>query len=355
MSPTSAENSSVNVIGAGAQTAVGRSVLASAAAVRCGVSAFAEHPFMIDKNGEPIVVAMADWLDEGLLVEERIAMLAVEAAQEAIVPVAEHLHNMLPRLRVHLALSAENLPDAEQRRTVCNRIVAELGLPSAASINLVVDGHAGGLLALENACRQLHEDSNAICLVGAADSWLDPVNLERVDQEGRLHAIKNSWGFTPGEGAGFCLLAAESTVRRFEVAPLAELLSVATAQEPETMGGDGVCIGKGLTAAFRGVLSNSNKVTHTFCDFNGEPYRADEYGFSVCRTREDFEDAGSFTAAAQCWGDVGAASGVLSLALPLAAWSRGYGKGDANLVFASSGRAPLRGAALLKKLARQEN
>jgi hypothetical protein len=76
------------IVGAGAQTPVGRYVLAAAAAVRCGVSAYAEHPFMIDKQGEPMVVARADWLDEAISQEDRIVTLAVGCVLSFTVKVA---------------------------------------------------------------------------------------------------------------------------------------------------------------------------------------------------------------------------------------------------------------------------
>ena len=213
----------------------------------------------------------------------------------------------------------------------------------------MVDGHAGGLLALREAVDDLRRGTADMCLVGGADSWLDPERLEIIDQEGRLHSINYSWGFTPGEGAGFCLVTTDAMARRRGLTPLAEVLGAATAEETKLMGTETVCIGEGLTAAFRGVLDPRQLVAHCYCDFNGETYRADEYGFTICRTREGFEDPGSFTAAAECWGDVGAASGPLALALPVAAWSRGYSEGLVNLVWCSSASAPLRAAALLKQ------
>lgn len=343
-------DSSLYLVGAGAQTPVGRYVLAAAAAVRCGISAYAEHPFMIDKHGEPMVVARADWLDETLPLEDRIVTLASDAAQEALHPIASQLSTLRGQMRIHLALSAENLPDATQRQRVLDRIAAGIQFRE---IQPVADGHAGGLLALENAARQLRRGEAQLCLVGGADSWLDPERLEAIDFAGRLHSVNYSWGFTPGEGAGFCLVTTGAMARRLGLKPLAELLAVATAQETKLMGTKTVCLGEGLTAAFRGVLkagqAPAQRVAHCYCDFNGETYRADEYGFTICRTREDFEDPGSFTAAAECWGDVGAASGPLALTLPLAAWSRGYAKGPVTLAWSSSTRAPLRAAALLKQ------
>jgi 3-oxoacyl-[acyl-carrier-protein] synthase-1 len=351
MSDPVLQDDAIYIVGAGAQTPVGRSVLAAAAAVRCGISAYAEHPFMVDKHGEPMTVARADWLDETLPVTDRIIRMAEDAAREALSPVAAHLPAMGRRLAVHLALSAENLPDPGQRQVVRDEFARALDfMSSGRAVEVVTEGHAGGMLALENAIRQLRGAQAEFCLVGGADSWLDPNQLDAIDRSGRLHSVNNSWGFTPGEGAGFCLIATGATLRRLSLKPLAEVLAVATGQESKLLGSQTVCIGEGLTAAFRGVLDVGQPVTHSYCDFNGETYRADEFGFTICRTRDCFEDAGSFTAAAECWGDVGAASGPLAIALPLAAWARGYAKGGVNLAWSSSATGPLRGAALLKKV-----
>ena len=349
MTPAS-ERDAICIVGAGAQTPVGRYVLAAAAAVRCGISAYAEHPFMIDQNGEPMVVARADWLAEDLPIEDRIVTLAVDAAQEALSPLAERVGGLRRQIRVHLALSAVNLPAVTQRQGVLARFAAGIAFAGdGTTIASVADGHAGGLLALENAVGQLRRGEAQFCLVGGADSWLDPARLEAIDRAGDLHSVNGSWGFTPGEGAGFCLVATSATARRLGLPQLAEVLAVGTAQETKLMGTDTVCIGEGLTAAFRAVLDPQHRVSHSYCDFNGETYRANEYGFSVCRTRDGFADAGSFTAAAECWGDVGAASGPLAITLSIAAWSRGYAKGPVTLAWSSSARSPLRAATLLQQ------
>lgn len=342
------KETSIYIVGTGAQTPVGRSALAAAAAVRCNIAAFSEHPFMIDKHGEPIVVARAKWLDEDLPLTERIVTLAVDAAGEALRPLAGQFSTLRRQMGIHLALSAENLPDDIQRQNVLNRFAAGLGLTTTdAPIEPVIDGHAGGLLALENACRQLRHGDASLCLVGGADSWLDPARLDAIDVAGRLHSRNHSWGFIPGEGAGFCLITTGAAARRVGLTPLAELLAVATAHETKFMGTKTVCIGEGLTAAFRAVLDPTQRVSHSYCDFNGETYRADEYGFAICRTSDCFENPGSFTAAAECWGDAGAASSLLALTLPVAAGALGYAKGAVNFVWSSSARGPLRGAALV--------
>jgi 3-oxoacyl-[acyl-carrier-protein] synthase I len=354
MKTVAIQEDAIYIVGAGAQTPVGRSVLATAASVRCDISAYAEHPFMIDKHGAPMVVARAGWLDKALPVEDRIATLAADAAREALLPVARHPPTVRPQIRVHLALSAETLPDVTQRRRVLDRCATAANFPHmGAESDLVADGHAGGFLALQTACGQLRRGEAQFCLIGGADSWLDPQRLEAIDLAGRLHSINSSWGFTPSEGAGFCLVTTGAGARRLDLDPLAELLAVATAQETKLMGTQTVCIGEGLTAAFRAVLDSQHRVAHTYCDLNGETYRADEYGFTVCRTSDCFENASSFTAAATCWGDVGAASGPLALTLPIAAWARGYAKGLIKLAWSSSASTSLRAAALLREFPAQ--
>jgi 3-oxoacyl-[acyl-carrier-protein] synthase-1 len=343
----------IYIVGAGAQTPIGRSVLSAAAAVRCGISASAEHPYMLDRYGEPMVVARAPWLDDSAALEGRIITLAIDAAREAIHPIVSRLDSLRRHLRVHVALSAENLADPGQRQRVLDRFAIETNLAVETArrpqVECVVDGHAGGLLALERAARQLVRGEAELCLVGAADSWMGVDSLEALDYMGRLHSVNERWGFTPGEGAAFCLVTTGAITRRLALTPLAELLSVASGHETNVLGTETVCTGDGLTAAFRRVLDRQPRVGHSYNDLNGETYRAEEYGFTICRTAEAFENADRFTAPAECWGDAGAASGLLAVTMPIASWARGYDEGAVQLAWSSSATSPLRAAALLRQ------
>jgi len=339
------------IVGAGAQTPLGRSVLSAAAAVRCGVSASAEHPFLLDHHGEPMVVARAPWLDASVALEDRIVSLAASAAREAIHPMADRFDALRRHLSVYIAVSAENLAGAAQRQRVLDRIAVETNFATEAGrsqgVECIVDGHAGGLLALELAARQLVRGEAELSLVGAADSWIGPDSLEALDYAGRLHSVNERWGFTPGEGAAFCLVTTGGVARRLALTPLAELLGVASAEEANVLGSETVCTGDGLTEAFLKVLDGQSRVSHSYCDLNGETYRAEEYGFAICQVGESFENPDRFTAPAECWGDAGAASGLLAATMPLAAWARGYAEGAVQLAWSSSATSPLRAAALL--------
>src|SRR5262249_1676903 len=75
---------------------------------------------------------------------------------------------------------------------------------------------------------------------------------------------------------------------------------------------------------------------HPYRDMNGEPYRADEFGFATCRVGGLFRDPSAFTTPADCWGDVGAAPRPLFLVLSDAATRKGYATGAVRAGFTSS-------------------
>ena len=84
-------------------------------------------------------------------------------------------------------------------------------------------------------------------------------------------------------------------------------------------------------------------IDNAICDLNGEPYRSEEFTFTVLRTQTAFADATRFVTPADCWGDIGAASGPLFANLAIAAAQRGYAKGPRALLWASSDRWRSRG------------
>src|SRR4051794_41225716 len=96
----------VYVIALGASTPVGRDAWSSAAAVRAGISGFAQHPYMIDTAGEPMRAAIAPWLDIDCQGQERFEALLFPAIDQALAPVTTSGDQ---KIRVALALG---LPSA---------------------------------------------------------------------------------------------------------------------------------------------------------------------------------------------------------------------------------------------------
>jgi 3-oxoacyl-[acyl-carrier-protein] synthase-1 len=194
-------------------------------------------------------------------------------------------------------------------------------------------------MAIEGARALLQRDEADLCLAGGVDSYLETETLEWIEDSHQLHSLDNSWGFVPGEAAGFCLLASPRAARALKGGVLARLIGVATAREENRIKTETICLGRGLTQALHQALEalpTEALVDQVICDLNGEPYRANELAFTMTRLARRFASPGEFLAPADCWGDVGAASGPLFAALAVAAGARGYGRGPRNLLWASS-------------------
>lgn len=290
---------------------------------------------MVDSEGEPMRLAQCGWLAD-TPVERRIEACLLEALAGALAAT--------PDERVPVALFIElppprpGLPDG--LALAIGDAVAQRYPRRFSAIELGRRGHAGGAFALEAAIRRLDGHPEQPCLIAGADSYCDPDTLEWLERTEQMHGAgprNNAWGFLPGEGAGALLVAARPRGRA--AAPGPRLLAIGVGQETRLIRTGEVCIGAGLTTAFREALAGvaaDQRVSDVYCDLNGDPYRADEFAFAVTRTRERFVAASDFVAPADCWGDVGAASVPLAVILACAAAARGYARGAHALVWASS-------------------
>jgi 3-oxoacyl-[acyl-carrier-protein] synthase-1 len=207
-------------------------------------------------------------------------------------------------------------------------------------ITVFPNGHAAGLMALQEAARRIQKGQAAICLAGGVDSWIDGERLEWLDDEDQLMSAENRSGFPPGEAAGFCLLASDTRARRLKLPVLARVIGVATAMEANRIKTETICIGEGLTKAFRDVIDHldlpDERIDAQLCDMNGERYRNEEFVYTLLRTQLAFVDAHNFQHPADSWGDVGAASGLLFASLAAIAGLKGYAAGPRYMLWTSS-------------------
>lgn len=333
----------VCLVGGGACTSIGATLPASAAAMRAGVAAFSDHPFMVDTAGEPMVVSRANYLADDVLGVQRLVTLAWRASSEALTPLLPILPDVrripvmvgLPSPRPGLPEHAERDFSEAFRQQLCASF-------PVGEVEVIPSGHSAGLMALAMAMNRLQNGDAEVCLIGGVDSYLMPATLEWLEDCEQLHSSgpsNNPWGFVPGEAAGFCLLASSEYTRRWALEYASIARTVAVTHEPNVIKSASVCLGHGLTAAFNNALQplvDGKKVDNIVCDMNGEPYRAEEFGLATIRTNEYFVDAGDFQAPADCWGDVGAASGPLFLSVSVVANDKGYSRGTRTLVWTSS-------------------
>ena len=339
------------IVGCGARTPVGFDRRSTAAAVRAGIGAIGEHPFMLDRFNQPMKVARDAGLDPHLEGFERLRALAIPAAREALRP----LEGSTRAPKVSIVVSAgEKRPGL--RGDTSAALADALRDDLAGSIRIGqqlhwMGGHAGGIVALETASRLLMEGGTDLVLAGGVDSYLFRDTLEWLDDNEQLHSENNIYGFCPGEAAGFVLVTRQDTAHRLGLAPLLSLVSTGAGVENNLLKTEDICLGQGLATAFLAAaeqLPEAQRVDRIICDMNGERYRGNEYGFAVLKAPRLFMDAAAFEAPADCWGDVGAASGPLYVNLVAAAEERGYAQGPLSLIWASS-ESGRRAAAIFRR------
>ena len=283
--------------------------------------------------------------------------MAATAAKEALAPFLTLDRQLRGPFYVGIGLPESRLgrPDG------LDQGVAEAvgGLLSEAApshtVKTIAEGHASGLVALKEALSVLSSGKAELALIGGVDSYQEAETLAWLESTEQLNAAGidgNPWGFVPGEAAGFLLLGLSETAERLGARVIGEFLAVGSAVEPHRIKTDETCLGEGLTQAIREALApfrdrlDRPKISAMYCDMNGEPYRATEYAYAITRHSDHFVDPSQFRAPADCWGDVGAASGPLGCILAWGAGARGYAEGPYSLVWASS-EGGRRAAALL--------
>ncbi|HXT79170.1 MAG TPA: hypothetical protein VN702_06375 [Acetobacteraceae bacterium] len=316
------------LLGAGALSSVGLDAPSTAAAQRAGIAGHAAHPFMVNQVGDKMIVSRVPWGEDGADGVARMLALAEPAARQAIAAAPNgRPFDML----LALPEPRPGLPDGFAAK-IATRLAERLGVPVRTG-KLCADGHAAGLSLMGEAVAAVARDPEALVLVGGVDTWLVPETLEWLDGLETLHSVAMPWGFCPGEAAAFCLFGADGAGRL-------SIEGAGQATEANRIRTETVCTGDALTIAWRDALARvagtAHRIDQIWCDLNGEPYRGDEIGFSVLRTREHLAEDIDIATPADCWGDVGAATGPLLVIAAAFAAAKAYAPGPLSLVSASS-------------------
>jgi len=326
------------ICGIGVRSPLGFSAAASAAAVRGAISAVSIHPAFLDKVGEPINMARDADLDPDVDIAARMEAMLASAIADAcadMLPARAWATTQcwigLPELRPGLPSDLASLISSALER-------ASPATPSA--IKVLPRGHASGLMALQVAAQKIAAGEMELCIAAGVDSYHDVATLQWLDESGLVMSAENRNGFAPSEAAGACLVASRTVARRYGLPILARIVAATTAFEPKSIRSSEICIGEGLTVALQGVISSlrlpDQAITAMYCDLNGERYRNEEFVYTLLRVQEGFVDAHDYLSPADCWGDVGAASGPLFASLAVAASERGYAKGPYPVLWAGS-------------------
>jgi 3-oxoacyl-[acyl-carrier-protein] synthase I len=254
------------------------------------------------------------------------------------------------------------LPNCESRPGIPDDLVEALTSSLERSafhwehIEIRAGGHATGVAALRDATDALASRPNALAVVMGVESGLSCESLMWLDMQSLLHGAHRPYqggfrgepyGRVPGEGAAAIAITGHATGAE---RPWAQLLGASTADEPITHSSGGVCTGAGLTRAAMqafdlGQEYSPKPIGRITVDLNGEPYRADQFGFAALRLAKRLTPHWQRVVPALASGDLNSASAIAHVAL--AAYENLRRPRHATHLVLASSDDPLRGAVLL--------
>lgn len=329
----------LNVMATGVRTPLGLHSAAAAAAVRAALSSCSEHPFFVDRAGDPMPASIDSILEPTMPCRERMLRMAHSAIAEASAPLAKLGKAATLPLLLGLPEPRPGFGEADAH-WLRSQLLRQADFPfTLGDTRAYMSGNSSTLLLMDQARREMAEGHYDMCIVGGVDSYFHPETMEWLDKNRQLVGKISRSGFVPGEGAGFCLLMTPAAAQRAGLTAVAQVTGSATAWESKLIKTDDVNLGEGLTQAVRDTVSalqSPDSIQAVYCDINGERYRGEEWGFVCLKLARYFDDPTGYYSAADCWGDMGAASGGLLLTLAVEAAQRGYAAGRHSLLWTSS-------------------
>ncbi|WP_257835178.1 beta-ketoacyl synthase [Burkholderia glumae] len=326
-------------------------------AVRAQLAQLQRHPDYVDGAGEPVRCSF--FPGDRAFDAARWGALACEALEQVMDDLDrrghEALHDSVRWLWIVLPESAlrPGLP-SDLVETV-KASVQEVG-KGWTEVLIRNGGHAAGVAAIQEAAARLAENPTALAVVLGVEAGLGHDALMWLDARSLLHGAHRAYrgrfrvephGRVPGEGAAALALSGRVASGGKS---WARLLGVGQAHEPHTHGSGKVCIGAGLSQAVRVALGqgrafSADQIGWISVDLNGEPYRADQFGFAALRLAEALAPGWRRVVPALASGDLASASAIAHVAL--AAYGMWKRPRQANHLVLSSSDDPLRGAVLV--------
>ena len=348
----------VYIAGIGMITPVGANTAMTAAAVKAGVSAYAETEYY-GQNGQPITMAAVPTVifdeieaeigegDRFNLRHDRVVKMAILALREACA-----LQSTKEPIPLVLAM-----PEGQTDIEGLSPLIQELEnnckpWVSTQQCRSLHSGRAAGMEAMDFAFRYLYDLPNDFFLIGGSDSYRDYSRLNPLSEESRLVVPDSPDGFAPGEAAAFLLLTRKPELALARQGHIIALSPPGMAEEPGHLYSEEAYRGDGLDQAFKKALGNHPQPTNIhsiYSSMNGESHWAKEYGVAFMRNRNAFQDPVGIEHPADCYGDLGAATAPVLIALA-AEHLLSQAKARTHLVYSSSDHGK-RGAMVVERIA----
>jgi len=313
------------IVGTGMITSIGANAAMTAASVRAGISRYTISDYLTNE-GQPITMcSMPEEVFSSMQVDvdewdyysgqyDHIIKMAIIALQEAVSGL--RFERPIPLVLAMPEPGADISPIFP--KMLITSLVKQSELPlSVERVRTIHTGRAAGIQGLDLALRYLYELGEDYVLLGGSDSHACYPRLEELDARERLLTSTSLDGFAPGEGAGFLLLTRHPARGLTRDGHIVALCSPGESEEPGHIYSDEPYRGDGLDQAFKLALQNHQgpAIRTVYSSMNGERYWAKEYGVAMMRSKSCFQEEVTVEHPADCYGDLGAATGPVLIGL----------------------------------------
>lgn len=312
-------------------TAVGHDGLLTAAAARAGLSRFHEHDSFLDQDGNPVTIAPlrevegADPYDTAA----RISNIATTCLKNMLNSYFSDLSQLPARIRLFMGVPATDRPGIHFENYCADPLKQILNdWTNVSRIEYIPKGNASLQYAVEAVSEEIAHSPDTLCIVGGIDSLLQQTTLDWLDQTGRLKSISQGrhQGLIAGEAVGFVIIEDIEQAARAGRPVLARIISHGLAEEPSPRASGRPSRNDGLTAVCHAALHDvqDKDIQAVFGDLNGEKSRAMEWSMADMRCFKERCEDRSLWHPADCYGDIGAASGVVLANMITQGFVRGW-------------------------------
>lgn len=327
----------------GARTPLGRSAMQTGFLLRTGVAAIAAVP-LVDAEGEQITMCFDPTLDPYLTGDERAALLAGAALEEALAPLGDAALAMPQRLMLCMDQPYKAVEKGQITPGALLYKKLELRLRELApnmSIEMVARGSASAAFALAKGLEALAARQVDVLVVGGAHSDYDPAVMTVLQEQKRLFSPKNLDSFIPGECAAFAVVTREETARKLNLEATARIAGVGTGvakarSDNDESAYDAAALVSAVRAASDELTESELRAGWALTDLAFEMRRVHEWQTMITRTHKLWGDPYHVDSPAQRLGHTGCASMPLSLVLASEGWKRGFAPSGIAMAFAGS-------------------
>lgn len=313
------------ILGSGMVSGVGLNAPASCAAIRCGISNFQETRFM-DSGGEWIMGSPVH-LEKPWCGPTKLARMLVSVLKESLSKRSDLKMEDTPIL---LCLAEKErrgqIDDLEYQ--VLSGAQECLGIRFHPKSAVFDQGRVGLAAAIQRSCELIHEQMIPNVIIAGVDSMLVSHMLRTFEHQSRLLTSQNSNGFVPGEAAAAVLVSSVP----FNNSPQLMIRGLGFGTEKATEDSELPLRANGLVQAIKAALLEAGctmaAMNFRMTDISGGQYSFKGAALALARTLTEYKkEKIDIWHPADCIGEVGAAIGVVMLAVCLTATQKGYAPG----------------------------